>query len=268
MSKEGDSKDAVNFVAAPISDKSVLLEAECAIHGPNSIQLPVLRDANKLAFTLDQVLSSVECDRLVQAAEAVGFGVAGLGRAGEQTAAAELRDSARLIVDDPLLAQQIYQRIRPYLPTVWQGRRILGLNEQLKFLRYHPGQKFVAHYDGAFCRPDTPNKTCLTVQLYLSTDKIVGGSTRFVGAFGENGVSCSPSPGMALVFQHNILHEGEEVKDGVKYTIRTDVEYGGETLSGQLQELLGLGGSPIQQKKRSLLLVPMLIVLISLVCRA
>ena len=37
-------------------------------------------------------------------------------------------------------------------PQVFAGRRVLGLNEQLKFLRYHEGQYFAPHFDGAFAR--------------------------------------------------------------------------------------------------------------------
>lgn len=258
---EGDGKNAINSVATAISATSVLLQPTIAgdIHGPNSIHLPLARDNQKLAFTLENILSLGECERLISGAEALGFGAAGLGRAGEQTVATQFRDSARIIVEDSVLALQMFQRIQPYLPTVWQGRRILGLNEQLKFLRYHPGQKFVAHYDGSFCRPTTSNKTCLTVQLYLSPGEVVGGCTRFMGVYGEPAVSCTPDVGRALIFQHNILHEGEEVRKGVKYTIRTDVEYSGITFLGQLQELIGFGGSPIQQTLRLLQALPILL---------
>lgn len=30
---------------------------------------------------------------------------------------------------------------------------------------------------------------------------------------------------MALVFQHNILHEGQRLQSGVKYLMRTDIMY-------------------------------------------
>merc|ERR1712232_419867 len=106
-------------------------------------KLPLKQDRGKLAFTLENVFSPSECAQLMKEAEAIGFSAAGLGRSGEQTVAVEVRDSGRLISEDPMLAQVVLERIRPHLPTVWKGRRIIGLNEQLKFLRYRPGQKFV-----------------------------------------------------------------------------------------------------------------------------
>lgn len=245
-----DLKSEVNYVESVISDKAELLDSTCSIVGPIPIDLPLPGDATKLAFTLEQVLSPIECGRLIQAAEALGFRAAGLGTQGDQIVATQFRDSGRVIIEDLLLSRQLFERIRPYLPTVWDGRRIVGLNEQLKFLRYTPGQKFVAHFDGSFCRPNTVNKTCLTVQLYLSRKRTVGGATRFMGANGVPPVCCSPDMGRALVFQHNILHDGEEVKEGIKYTIRTDVEYSGRTWHAQLQTGLGFGCSPIKQRRR------------------
>lgn len=258
--------DSINNVASAFAEQ-LLLHSSTDIHGPHHIQLPLARDRQKIAFTLENVLSPVECKRLIDAAENVGYGIAGLGSIGSQGAHTQFRDSARLIVDDVGLAQQLFSRLRPFLPTVREGRRILGLNEQLKFLRYHPGQKFVAHFDGAFCRPNTPNMTKLTVQFYLSHGQVEGGTTNFIGEHAERVVRCTPDAGRALVFQHSILHEGAEVKEGVKYTIRTDVEYGGRTCMAQMQERIGLGGSPIEQRRYlSRLMLPVLIALAALLC--
>eukprot|EP00930_Biecheleria_cincta_P095567 TRINITY_DN87519_c0_g1_i1.p1 TRINITY_DN87519_c0_g1~~TRINITY_DN87519_c0_g1_i1.p1 ORF type:complete len:275 (-),score=41.07 TRINITY_DN87519_c0_g1_i1:81-905(-) len=250
--QNGLSTVAVNEVAGPLTGMPELPPKHNAISGPNRIRLPLKRDSGKLAFTLENVLTPEECEHIIRAAETFGFGVAGLGSSGRQEVSAGLRDSSRIITDDAVLATQIFRRIRKHLPRVWQGRRLLGLNEQLKLLRYHPGQKFVAHYDGAFCRPKTPNKTCLTVQLYLSASGVSGGSTRFIGPDASSGVSCLPYQGRALVFQHTILHEGAEVHEGIKYTLRTDVEYSGESMPAVLQECLGLGGSTVQLKQRLL----------------
>lgn len=267
------SSDTVNAVCSALSGQlqGELLDATTPQLVYNAITPPLVRDADKIAFTLDGVLRPVECMRLIEAAEKVGFGIAGLGPVGSQVVATGLRDSSRLISDDQFLADQIYHRIKPYLPTVWKGRRLLGLNEQLKFLRYHPGQRFVAHFDGTFRRPGTSNQTFFTVQLYLSTTGIKGGATRFVGgtirdskALAVEGVRCLPLPGRCLVFQHNILHEGEEVMDGIKYTVRTDVEYGCWSLLAHLQEQLGLGVPSLQRKKSAWILMALTMALTAL----
>ena len=56
-------------------------------------------------------------------------------------------------------------------------------------------------------------------------------------------VDCEPLQGRVLVFQHNIMHEGAHVEEGVKYTIRTDVEYGPEVASAWLVGALGFGAA-------------------------
>ncbi len=61
---------------------------------------------------------------------------------------------------------------------------------------------------------------------------MVGGETTFLRVGSkkdfekkENRVPVKPKAGSVLVFQHDILHEGSEVKEGRKYTIRMDVLY-------------------------------------------
>jgi hypothetical protein len=48
-----------------------------------------------------------------------------------------------------------------------------------------------------------------------------GGQTTFL----ELGAAIEPKPGRALLFQHPVLHEGSEVRAGVKYAIRSDIMF-------------------------------------------
>ena len=55
--------------------------------------------------------------------------------------------------------------------------------------------------------------------IYLNDD-FAGGETNF-------GETCiKPETGMALVFEHDLLHEGCAVMKGRKYVLRSDVMYG------------------------------------------
>jgi hypothetical protein len=56
--------------------------------------------------------------------------------------------------------------------------------------------------------------------IYLN-DTYKGGATRFE-TFALEGQA-----GMALVFDHGLIHEGGEVSEGLKYVLRSDVMYGG-----------------------------------------
>lgn len=254
---ENNIQENVNKVVRGISGRVNLPRQQISTAVASPINLPLQRDRSKLAFTIENVLSPVECQTLITEAEKISFGKAGLGSSGGQVAETSVRDSGRLICEDHVLAAQIFDRVRQHLPVVWQGRRILGLNEQLKFLKYQKGQKFVAHFDGSFKRHGTSNQTFLTLQVYLATVPANnGGSTRFIGRTPDEGVRCCSVQGRAVVFQHNILHEGELVSGNniTKYTIRTDVEYGPPSITADLQETVGFGGSPAQIRQRLKLL--------------
>ena len=96
---------------------------------------------------------------------------------------------------------------------------VVGVNERFRFYRYQPGQRFALHQDGTFARsPD--ERSLLTFLIYLNQD-FTGGET----AFPEQGQCIRPQTGMALLFQHLLLHEGCPVRSGVKYALRSDIMY-------------------------------------------
>ncbi|MEN3327084.1 MAG: hypothetical protein V7638_1891 [Acidobacteriota bacterium] len=57
--------------------------------------------------------------------------------------------------------------------------------------------------------------------VYLN-EEFEGGETIFLV---EPEVIIKPRAGSALLFQHPIIHEGSEVRAGVKYVVRTDLMY-------------------------------------------
>eukprot|EP00164_Ancoracysta_twista_P001001 GFYU01001306.1.p1 GENE.GFYU01001306.1~~GFYU01001306.1.p1 ORF type:complete len:134 (-),score=26.15 GFYU01001306.1:23-424(-) len=125
----------------------------------------------------------------------------------------------------------MFRRLEEYIPKVWtlEDKKVVGLNERMRVLRYDPGEKFEPHYDGSFTRGNG-EKSYITVQLYLSDNSedagCKGGSTRFFHTK-EKGkyIDVVPKPGRVVIFQHRLLHSGEEVRKGRKYTVRTDVMY-------------------------------------------
>lgn len=269
-----EGADGCNVVVGPVwgggSRLRGILGSRTQVQGPNHILLP--RSQRKFAFALESVLRAKECDALVEASEHIGFHVAGVGGEMKQVVNTDVRSSFRLLSDDPVLAASLWSRIRDHVPVVQRCRRVLGLNERLRFLRYTEGQRFAPHYDGTFERKGTLNRSFLTFQVYLSDSAAIGGgATRFVGGASlDDGVQhadvdCAPEQGRALIFAHNILHEGAVVTSGVKYTIRTDIEYSGPSVWAAVQAFLGFGGSPSQNRQRAALVAQILIVLLSIV---
>jgi len=128
--------------------------------------------------------------------------------------------------------------------------RISRLNERLRFLKYTHGMYFREHCDGSYVTPDGKEVSFVTVHVYLNGDAaeikdnsvgyvkqqktklpidelpLKGGSTRFFSMNLKRHLDVVPATGACLVFQHRgLLHSGEDVIQGTKYTVRTDVMY-------------------------------------------
>jgi hypothetical protein len=104
------------------------------------------------------------------------------------------------------------------------------LNERLSFLRYGPGTYFRSHCDGRLELPDG-RKSLVTVQIYLGDEGCQGGATRFWSANEDRFVDVDPKPGRVLIFQQrNMLHSGEDIIQGMKYTLRSDFMFVRERL--------------------------------------
>jgi len=85
--------------------------------------------------------------------------------------------------------------------------------------------------DGSY-RRDNGDRTYLTIQLYLN-EGFKGGSTTFLKRAEKSDkgdVEVVPKTGSILIFQHDLYHEGSLLKEGVKYTVRTDILFRYETV--------------------------------------
>ncbi|KAF2074336.1 hypothetical protein CYY_004357 [Polysphondylium violaceum] len=184
------------------------------------------KEANLLAFTIDNVFSKEECEEWIAHTEKIGYekALVNVGN-GQQRLMTDIRNNDRCIIDSEEMADKIYQRVKQFIPDTFHFKDKVSLNERLRFLRYKPDQKFEAHYDGSYVRESGPKKgerSYITLQLYLNEGAKGGETTFFVQ---RKEYSVTPKTGMVVIFQHNILHEGAEVQKGLKYVVRTDVMY-------------------------------------------
>jgi predicted 2-oxoglutarate/Fe(II)-dependent dioxygenase YbiX len=131
---------------------------------------------------------------------------------------AGLRNNSRAIRDDPALAADLWQRLRQHVPPFLDGRQAIGINQRVRFYRYDPAQYFGGHVDGVF-RRGNGEESRLTLMVYLNDD-VTGGETAFADTV------IVPSTGLALLFRHELFHEGRPVTAGVKHVLRSDVMYG------------------------------------------
>ena len=206
------------------------------------------------AIQIDDLFSSEECKELLIAAQGTtgtwSQAMVNVGK-GRQKLYTDIRDCGRIIWDSQDVADKLWERIKPYMPEsilclsdnakitgvgpvkrkeLWGAKR---LNERLRFLKYESGQYFREHCDGSYVTPDGKEVSFVTVHIYLNggpqdpaSPRLRGGSTKFISMDWHNELHVDPKMGSVLVFQHRgLMHSGEEVEAGLKYTLRTDLMY-------------------------------------------
>ena len=180
-------------------------------------------------FVIRGFLTPEECAGHIARSEAAGYGDAPINTFAGQVVNKAMRNNDRVMVDDPALAAELWERLRPSVPDRRGQWAAAGLNERLRFYRYDPGQQFDWHFDGSFERSPTEVSN-LTFMVYLN-DGFEGGATEFnfrlMGLVldGDEITRVVPEAGMALVFAHRIFHQGAPVTAGRKYVLRSDVMY-------------------------------------------
>ncbi|KAI4526282.1 hypothetical protein K525DRAFT_288420 [Schizophyllum commune Loenen D] len=117
---------------------------------------------------------------------------------------------------------------------------LAGLKSRLSFLRYTRGQYFQPHCDGLSIVEEDGHsyKSFVTIHLYLSDNAsspveggegnppLSGGATRFWTPNKKHCLDVEPRVGRVLIFQQRMLvHSGEKVTGGTKYTMRGDLLY-------------------------------------------
>lgn len=114
---------------------------------------------------------------------------------------------------------------------VTDNSRAVALASTVRLYRYDKGQKFSRHFDGySYGSVQYQQASASKLQpkwsllVYLNDHTTFqGGRTRFFGVDGQLDFSVQPEKGMALLYHHNLLHDGETLKAGRKYCARTDI---------------------------------------------
>lgn len=179
-------------------------------------------------FVIHDFLSPEECESFIRLTEDVGYAEAPITTPSGPVMARGVRNNERVMVDNHEWARNLWGRARPLIPSPYLGHPATGFNERFRFYRYDPGQTFRPHYDGYFARNDEQSR--LTFMVYLN-GACTGGET--IIYIQDDGLTLpdgaelriKPEPGKALVFRHDLLHEGAPVATGRKYVLRTDVMY-------------------------------------------
>lgn len=187
--------------------------------------------SSSFAKIVRNVLDEKECATLIGSVNTKGYTPALInGGGGWQVLAPEARDGHRVIVECSALSDWLMEVLRPHLPELHEGAKLVELNERSRFLCYTPGQYFAPHHDGMFTRPRGHPKagdhSLVTIQIYFhDVPPANGGATSFLDDDDGPVAVCQPAVGSALIFTQDLYHEGSLVNDGIKYTLRTEAMY-------------------------------------------
>ncbi|WP_372369369.1 prolyl hydroxylase family protein [Candidatus Uabimicrobium sp. HlEnr_7] len=180
----------------------------------------------KNVFTITDVFSKEECQKYINHTEKIGFTDAPINTNTGAVVSPEVRNNTRVMFDDKDIAKKLWERVKTFVPEKYKGRKFLGLNERFRFYKYDQGQRFAPHADGYYTR-ENGERSLFTFMIYLNED-YKGGETKFfymplLGRKKEFVIK--PQTGMALLFEHTIIHEGATVITGRKYVLRSDIMY-------------------------------------------
>lgn len=203
-------------------------------------------NTKKSLYYLENVLTQNECLFLIEQSRQKYSSLT-------EEFSVEEREGNRLLAIDSNFAEILYDRIKEYIEIDNKIENIkpcgfgvagkwepLCLNNCFRYNQYiSPSIGFTAHRDATFIENEDV-RSVLTVLIYLN-DNFDGGDTVFYDTFGprskEEIVSdemskgfierfrYKPKSGSILIFNHNMIHEGQKLKKGVKYVIRTDVVF-------------------------------------------
>lgn len=186
----------------------------------NAVMRKLLSERGAFFWTVPDVYTPAECERLVARIEAEGPALAPITTAHGPRIRTDIRTNDRVIFDDEALAKDLFARIVAHVPDTLAERPVRGANLRFRGYRYRPGQAFKPHYDGSY-RASESLESELTLLVYLN-EEFAGGQTRFLDVDAD----VRPRTGSVLLFAHRVLHEGAEVLSGTKYVLRSDVMYG------------------------------------------
>ena len=195
-------------------------------------------------YVLYNFFSPEECDSIIEKTEKIGYrDLYGYSK--------NYRNNKRIIVNSSCIIGEMQSRISNFIDNqlliddncetlikipinngTW---KFSYLNPYLRLCKYNKCNKFEKHIDSGY-NPNIYNeRTFKTCMVYLN-DKFLGGSTRFYDYNNNIILELKPKKGMCLVFNQNILHDGQIILEGKKYIMRTDMIYKPISLNRNITE--------------------------------
>lgn len=185
---------------------------------------------------IDNFLSPEHCQSLINFSEKIGYTPADISfpkAQGGPRMIPTYRNNDRVLHQSDVLRKLIETKLaaRNSIPTTYTRQltntetatlKFVEVSDRFRFYRYGPGHFFKKHRDNSEQLEN--GISCITILIYLNTVKD-SGYTNLIDNLLPNKIGVQPVTGRLLMFDHCILHEGEELIEGDKYLIRTDLIY-------------------------------------------
>lgn len=228
------TKNSIRKMPGPIQFSST----EAVIPDIKKTDLPLERKA----FILENVLTPEECKQLIEKSCELGY----------DNMETEFPGNKRMFIMVYDLATELWKRIQSFIESDPQlftmipfgfnthgNWRPSGLNPCFNFCAYFaPCTGILPHRDANFIA-DIDNQSIFTCMIYLNEDFedgtinfLTSGGSRMDETIAEElkrGYSTSyrlkPKTGMAVIFEHLLLHEAAPVSSGNKFIARTEIVF-------------------------------------------
>jgi len=169
-------------------------------------------------FTIDSFLNEHECAYLIEHAENVGFQAADVDTGKGRAHLTHIRNNERVDWESQKLALEWWNRLPTDQLPILEGMRACLLSPYFRFYKYTPGQRFNMHKDG---RQELNGATTMLTLLVYLNEGYEGGSTKFR----QDDIEIKAVTGQALIFEHQLWHQGVKLEAGTKYVLRTDIGF-------------------------------------------
>jgi len=230
-----DSADEEDCLRTLLERKATVQPVPCDVRESPSA-------CGRITLVLRRVLNSAECAALLRLAE---------------------RRQFRPIAEkDNWLASLLWERVKDHVPVVWAGRFVRGLGTRLVFLRDSESQESPREANSA------SDGNGFSLRLSLGHGHCdTGGSTDPETSSEGQAVLCECSRAQA-----DGAHPGALSNGCCKHAVlRADVQYGNVSLLAFARAVLGIGRSPVENRRRVVsfaLLWTILLIVVPLLSRA
>ncbi|TVP60096.1 MAG: hypothetical protein EA343_18345 [Nodularia sp. (in: Bacteria)] len=160
-------------------------------------------------WEIEKFLNAIDCKSILDKAYLCGFKIAKQQKRG--------RYNQETFIDYGEVALKLFFRLQKCISEYSKITTITSIGKVIECYRYEQGDYITAHYDKS-TEIDHNSWSTHTLIIYLS-DNVMGGETSFL----KHNIIVVPELGKAVLFEHSILHQANEVLEGIKYVSRLNV---------------------------------------------